>query len=317
VGKLQGEDRLYGLYDPVEGGFFRYALLRNWSMPHFEKMLRENAEIIGAYIKAYELNRRSGYRNLAEGALKYVMNRLYDDKRGYFYGSQVADEVYYHLNGEERARVKAPLFDRTGYTSPNSRMVVTLLEAWRVFGVERYKTIASQALDFYIVKMIGRRGVLSYFNHQKEKGELDGRLEDNTWMAIALLEGFRTLKQDGLLERAENVLDFMLSELYDSSAGGFFERSSSAKKFYRAGELVSRKKPYVSNGVAAYALVRAYEITGKDKYLQKARQTVGAFVDEYPDASQPYFQRAALRLRKIESTKRMVNHDGGKKERGR
>ena len=302
VGRLQREDRLYGLYDPVEGGFFRYALLRDWSMPHFEKMLRENGEIIKAYLRAYTITGRVEYRDLALGGLRYVLNKLYD-REGFFYGSQVADEVYYHLGPEERKKVKPPIVDRTGYTLPNAKMVMTLIEAWKVLKEERYRKIAEKVLDFWKDKMLTNWGVLSYYDPQKGKGELNGLLSDNAWMALAYLKAYEAFKEDKYLEVAQRILDFLITNLYDTSNGGFFERRSTSREFYREEELFSPAKPYVANGVAAYALILAYRFTGNDGYEYKARETIGAFLKEYPDASQPYMERAAMALLKIENKK--------------
>lgn len=302
VGRLQREDRLYGLYDPIEGGFFRYALLRDWSLPHFEKMLLENGEIIKAYLRAYDLTGRNGYKDLALGGLRYLFNTLYDEK-GYFYGSQIADEVYYHMKPEDRKKVKPPRVDRAGYTIPNAKMVLALIEAWKVLKDGRYREVAVKVLDFWDRHMMTDRGVLAYFDPDKGKGELDGVLGDNAWMAIAFLKGYQAFGRKRYLEDAEKILDFMITDLYDTSNGGFFERRSTSKEFYREGELVSLNKPYVENGVAAYALILAYRITGNDGYLYKARETMGAFLGEYPDASQPYMERAALALLKIDSSR--------------
>jgi hypothetical protein len=43
-----------GLYDHVEGGFFRYSTTREWTIPHFEKMLEDNAELAHLYLRAFQ-----------------------------------------------------------------------------------------------------------------------------------------------------------------------------------------------------------------------------------------------------------------------
>ncbi len=295
VGRLQIEDRLYSLHDLFEGGFFRYTRSRDWSMPHFEKMLLENAEIIRAYTLAYESTGRRRYELLAIDGIDYVMKHLYS-RKGFFYGSQLADDVYYHLLPAERSKVSPPPVDRTGYTVSNAKMVMALLEADRVFDVPGYREVAKEVLDFFGQKMLGSNGVFSYFDPEKSRGELDGLLIDNAWMALAYLKGYEVLKDKRYIEYAEDILNFIITELYDTSNGGFFDRRSADRGLYRAGESKSFKKPYVANGVAAYALIRAYETTRNEGYLSKARETIGAFLKEYPDASQPYMERATLHL---------------------
>ncbi len=300
VGRLQIEDRLYSLHDLFEGGFFRYARSRDWSMPHFEKMLLENAEIIRAYTLTYESTGSRRYELLAIDGIDYVMKHLYS-RKGFFYGSQLADDVYYHLMPDERRKVSPPPVDTTGYTVSNAKMVIALLEADRVFDAPGYREVAKEVLDFFGQKMLDSNGVFSYFDPEKGRGELDGLLIDNAWMALAYLKGYEVLKDKRYIEYAEDILNFMITELYDTSNGGFFDRRGADKGLYRAVENRSFKKPYVANGVAAYALIRAYETTRNEGYLYKARETIGAFLNEYPDASQPYMERAALLLLQIEA----------------
>ncbi|HJM82485.1 MAG TPA: DUF255 domain-containing protein [Nitrospinota bacterium] len=298
IGLLQREDKIYGLFDTVDGGFFRYSLQKDWSLPHFEKMLQENAELIEAYLKAYEITGNTRYKELAGAALDYAMNTLYD-KLGYFYGSQAADGVYYHLNSSERKLVSPPSIDKTGYSASNALMLIAMLDAWQTLNDTKYKEVAVKVFDFFIKNMITSEGMLSYYNHKSKKGELDGQLVDNAIFALALLKGYRTLGDLNLLEQAERILKFMQSNLHDSSGGGFVGRKSTSKKYYRTGDHVSTNKPYVGNGIAAYTLLMAHSATGEKEYLQTAKETTGLFLAEYPNASKPWFQRVCIKLKKL------------------
>lgn len=79
-----------GIYDHLLGGFFRYSTDESWHIPHFEKMLYDNAELLSLYSMAYSLFGRELYRKTAEGIVNYY--RLYGyDPQGGFYASQDAD----------------------------------------------------------------------------------------------------------------------------------------------------------------------------------------------------------------------------------
>jgi uncharacterized protein YyaL (SSP411 family) len=92
VNALQTEDKIAGIYDAIDGGFFRYATRRDRTVPHFEKMLFENAEIIDLFLTASAVYEDPAYTQAAEKSIEYLVNNLYEDGR--FVCSQTADEVY-------------------------------------------------------------------------------------------------------------------------------------------------------------------------------------------------------------------------------
>ena len=64
-----------GLYDQKDQGFFRYSVARDWKVPHYEKMLTTNASLATLYLEAYQVTGKAGYKNLAAGALDYLLNQ--------------------------------------------------------------------------------------------------------------------------------------------------------------------------------------------------------------------------------------------------
>ncbi len=79
-----------GLNDHIGGGFHRYAVQPDWRIPHFEKMLKDQAGHIRNYLDAYQATGNDFYRNVALQTLEYVERNLTDAEGG-FYGSQDAD----------------------------------------------------------------------------------------------------------------------------------------------------------------------------------------------------------------------------------
>ena len=79
-----------GIYDQLGGGFHRYSVDARWLVPHFEKMLYDNALLSRAYLDAYLLTRNELYRRISQETLDYVLREMTSEDGG-FYSSQDAD----------------------------------------------------------------------------------------------------------------------------------------------------------------------------------------------------------------------------------
>ena len=80
---------LHGIYDQIEGGFFRYSTDAGWEIPHFEKMLYTQAELIPLYVRAYEQTKEPLFRAVVEESISMVIERFSDG--GLFYTASNAD----------------------------------------------------------------------------------------------------------------------------------------------------------------------------------------------------------------------------------
>jgi uncharacterized protein len=88
---------LGGIHDHLGGGFHRYAVESSWSVPHFEKMLYNNAQLMRTYAEAWQLTRKPLYRNVAQRTGEYLLRRLAAPEGG-FYTAEDAE-----VGGEEGA----------------------------------------------------------------------------------------------------------------------------------------------------------------------------------------------------------------------
>jgi uncharacterized protein YyaL (SSP411 family) len=73
-----------GLYDHLGGGFFRYSVDKHWSIPHFEKMLYDNAQLLGVYADAYAATGTARYASVAGATADWVMRDMQDPDGGYY-----------------------------------------------------------------------------------------------------------------------------------------------------------------------------------------------------------------------------------------
>ena len=79
-----------GIYDQLGGGFHRYSVDEQWLVPHFEKMLYDNALLARVYLEAYQVSKNNFYKKIVHETLGYVQRELLDSQGG-FYSSQDAD----------------------------------------------------------------------------------------------------------------------------------------------------------------------------------------------------------------------------------
>src|SRR4030095_7968777 len=88
----------YGaIYDQLGGGFHRYTTERTWSIPHFEKMLYDNAPLLRLYARAWQRMETPQYRRIALGTRDYLRDRMMSAEGGFYTAEDAA------VGGEEGA----------------------------------------------------------------------------------------------------------------------------------------------------------------------------------------------------------------------
>ena len=101
-----------GIHDHLGGGFSRYTIDEKWQIPHFEKMLYDNALLGEAYLQAWKLTKKEKYRKIAEGIIDYVLRDMQHSEGG-FYSAQDADvngvEGSYYLWSREEVEALLPV----------------------------------------------------------------------------------------------------------------------------------------------------------------------------------------------------------------
>ncbi len=266
-----------GLYDKEMGGFFRYSTMRDWSIPHFEKMCEDNAKWLQLYLHAYQVTSDPFYADIAKGIIEYVNTWLSDQDNGCFYGSQDADEEYYKLSKAERAKLKAPYVDKTIYTNWNALMISAYLEASFILGDATIREFALKSVDRLLALNYKKDEGMYHFHDGQQP--LANQLADQAQTAKTLCDAYGATGEEKFLRLAEELMQVATSKLHDSNHGGFFDTVVDPKA---AGFLSKPTKPLDENSVVGRILTRLYHLTEKQDYLQRAEETLKRFVEVYP-----------------------------------
>ena len=289
------------LYDDVAGGFFRYSTRRDWSEPHYEKMLEDNARLAALYLDAAEiaasgdgaLGSASFYHDVAEGVIDYLLATLLREDAPCFGGSQDADESYYGLGAQERAKLALPLVDPTVYVDWNALAAHALLRAAPLLRRPELIALALGLLD-YLWMHARRDGAMAHYLVAAEGDALVAAagagppplipgpgaplLVDQAAMTGALLDAYEVSGERQWLERALELAGWACQRLR-APDGRFLDRL--ALPGQSAG-LLSRPLPALEeNAAIADALLRLAEFTGEAPHRERALDILMAWAPQY------------------------------------
>ncbi|TFD71642.1 thioredoxin domain-containing protein [Cryobacterium sp. Hb1] len=144
------------LRDPIEGGFFRYAVNRDWSDPHYERMLYDNAQLLGLYTRAWMLTGGAWARHVAEGVAGFLTDVMQLPSGGFASAQDSESTVdgvrveggYYALEASERQRQIPPALDEKVLTGWNGLAIQALARAGFVFDRPDLISAARRAADY-------------------------------------------------------------------------------------------------------------------------------------------------------------------------
>ncbi|HET9476123.1 MAG TPA: DUF255 domain-containing protein [Dehalococcoidia bacterium] len=271
-----------GVFDQEWGGFFRYATHRDWSEPHYEKMLEDNANLLRNVLALYRGSGAQGHADIARRTIDYLEWKLRDPDAGYFFGSQDADEEFYRLSKAERADHEEPYIDRTLYTSWNAMAISAYLEASWTLDRPDLRDAALKALDLLWNEMRAPEGGLYRFRAPGGEPGVQGLLGDQVYTARALLDAAEVTGDPVYLERALEVAGFMLERFAhreaDGKVAGFYDVWDQAPE---QGRLRDRQKSMQDNAVCGEVFIRLHHLTRDESYAAAAGGTLGAFAGAY------------------------------------
>ncbi|HSM63502.1 MAG TPA: thioredoxin domain-containing protein [Gillisia sp.] len=283
-----------GIYDHVEGGFSRYSVDEKWHIPHFEKMLYDNAQMISLYSKAYAVTKNDWYRELISQSIDFVKNEL-TSKEGSFYSSLDADSIdkngnlkegaFYTWSAEklqELLKEEFPLFQE--YYNINSfgkwehnQYVLIRTEEDSTF-LEKNQLTAS---EFKIIKKRWT-SVLSNERNSRDKPRLDDK-QLTSWNALMIsgyVDAYKSLQDNTFLEAAIKNASFIKHKLLKTE--GNLHRS------YKNGE--SSINAYLEDyAFVIEAYIKLYEATFNLEWLKISKDLMDHCISQFHDPESGLF----------------------------
>jgi uncharacterized protein YyaL (SSP411 family) len=258
---------LSGIYDQIEGGFFRYSTDRRWKIPHFEKMLYTNAELIEAYSKAWIITKEPLFKKVVEDTIKNFVEK-YRDTSGLFYGASDADSIDTQSGKKEEGFYFTYNFDEIKKFLESKSIDDSLItQGLKHYGITKdgnfinYKShtsIADHRGSFKIIK-----NALQKIRESRVYPFIDKKMQ-SSWNALMIHSLFVASKIDSNYSKlALSTLDALLKKLYKDGV------------LYH--QILPKKSPKITGGLEDYvfvteALIDAYEATFDKKYLKLAKE---------------------------------------------
>jgi hypothetical protein len=294
-----------GMYDLVGGGFHRYSVDRQWLVPHFEKMLYDNALLIPAYLHGWVLTGNERYRQVVEETADYMLRDLRLDHGG-FASAQDADTggvegltftwteeegappellhpfedgrfiVRGDLDADLRRRLfevreqrPKPLRDDKAIAAWNGLALAALAEAGRRLDRGDLLEAARGVAEFLLGPLSDERGRL-HRTYRGGEAKGTGYLDDYADVANGLYELHIATGELRWLEEASRLARLAVELFADGDRGGFFMTPVDGE------QLVARKKDFddhptpSGNSMLAFAMLRLARIYGDDELERRA-----------------------------------------------
>lgn len=272
---------LGGIHDQIGGGFSRYSTDAKWLVPHFEKMLYDNALLASSYLMAFHITGKPFYEDVARRTLDYVLREL-TGSQGEFFCGQDADSdgtegKYYVFTPEEIRQILGQtdsdefchIYDITEKGNFEGKSIPNRI---RMSGRNEQELMMTgwSSQDIRLKKLYDYRLKRTSL-HKDDKVILSW----NGWMMIAMADAGRILGDDRYLQAAIRTAKFIRENMQDSDRR-FFHR-------WREGEAahVGQLDDYAVYGLAMLSIYRA---TLEPFYLEeavfRARQMADFFEDK-------------------------------------
>ncbi|MCB0760733.1 MAG: thioredoxin domain-containing protein [Flavobacteriales bacterium] len=271
-----------GIYDHLGGGFARYSTDPDWKVPHFEKMLYDNAQLVSLYAQAYAKYQNPQYRRVVEETIDFV-NRELSGPQGEFYSALDADSEgkegkFYVWSRAELDSLSAPTraFVEAYYS-------INLRGEWEgnyILLRESTDDEVAQKLDIGIDELNVRReqahGEMLGIRQMRTRPGLDDKTLTswNALMISGLCDAYRHLGNPEFLARAEKNAQFIWNQQLTPD--------SSLWHSYKAGK--STINGYLEDySFTIEAFVKLYQVTFDEQWLDRGRQLAFYCMDHFYD----------------------------------
>lgn len=282
-----------GIYDHVGGGFSRYSVDARWHVPHFEKMLYDNAQLISLYAKAYAATLNPLYEEVARQSLEFVEREL-SDGDGAYYSALDADSpdkagtmkegAFYTWQEEELQDLLGddfPIFKDYYNVNAYGRWEEA---SYVLIRKDKADTLAKEhgiAVAELQARMQKCRSILLQAREQRTRPGLDNKVLTgwNAWMILALTDAYRYLGDEVYLQRALKCLSRLNTSITREAGGIFHSLGKDIPGF------LEDYAPLVK------ACIALYETTGRVEFLEQARELTSYCQEHFldPESGMFYF----------------------------
>ena len=272
-----------GMYDQIGGGFHRYSTDETWLVPHFEKMLYDNALLSAVYLETYQATGESFYANIAEDTLDYVLREMYNPETGGFYSTQDADsegvegkffvwtpDEVAELLEAEHAKIFCEYYDITAPGNFEGKNILHVQTPPDIFA----KKLAIDLGELDAILTDGRQKLFEV-REQRIKPGLDDKILTswNGLMVRSMASGYQILGHDRYLEAAEASANFVLTAL---------SQDNGLLRTHRAGK--SHLNAYLEDySYFVAGLINLYEATFNLRWLKEAQRLSETMIEQFWD----------------------------------
>jgi uncharacterized protein YyaL (SSP411 family) len=277
-----------GVYDHIGGGFARYSVDREWLVPHFEKMLYDQALLVRIYREAFSILGVPAYRQVVEETIAYVLRDLRHADGG-FYSAEDADspdddgrgvEGLFHTWTPDEARDALAGMDDDDLAAVLQWYAITEDGNFEGRSIPNRIAHRGELLRPAVVDD-GRRRLFAARERRRRPG-LDDKVltEWNAMFLLALADAAMTFQRDDWTSAAVANGEFLLRELRGDD--GRWRRSWQAD-----GDPPARHAALAADHAALVeAFVKLSELTGEARWIEAARATADTMLDWFWDAEQ-------------------------------
>lgn len=278
-----------GIFDQVGGGFSRYSTDMIWKVPHFEKMVYDNAQLIHLYSEAYRLFKDELYKETVYKTIDFLQREL-TGKDGEFYSALDADSEgeegkFYVWKKEElklilkeEYELAASYYDLNGISHwEHGNHILLRRTDDEEFAVKNDITVSELKKRIQTINSL----LLEERNQRIRPGLDDKTLTSwNAMMVKGLSEAYQSFGENRFLEIAERNIHFILSNQLNSD-GTIFHSCKNGK---------STVNGFLEDyAFLIDALISLYQSTGKENYLNFAQKFTQVCFDKFFDAESGFF----------------------------
>jgi uncharacterized protein YyaL (SSP411 family) len=280
-----------GMYDHLGGGFHRYSVDAVWLVPHFEKMLYDNAQLARVYLASWQATGNAFHRDVCREILDYVLREMTAPDGG-FHATQDADsegiegkffvwtpaEVA-EVVGEEDARVVCAWFDVTDRGNFEHKNILHTARDREVVAKELGITVAQ--LDSTITRV---RETLYQARESRVKPSRDDKVivAWNGLMIRAFAEAGAILEDAGYLDAARHASEFILNTM--ASAGDETDPSGEFRLHRTFKDAQSRVNAFLEDYACLGAgLLALYEATGEVRWFLASQACASTIMKHFRD----------------------------------